>query len=101
MSGCLIIYQASSSRWALAAIDGTPRCTAEIWGSLHRAGGHLYCCCCCTLNTNTNKLIAAQIICSLLYLILGNVKLFILCADCGTCYMKIIRILYIQYHTFK
>lgn len=54
MSGCSAIYQASSSRGAILAIDGTPGCKAEIWGSLRRAGGNL-CCCCCALNTNTNK----------------------------------------------
>ncbi len=54
MSCCSTIYQASSSRWAITAIDGASWCRAEIWGSLHRAGGNLRCCC-CTLNTNSNK----------------------------------------------
>lgn len=44
------ICQASSSRGAITAIDGAPRCEAEIWVSV----GNL-CCCSCTLNTNTDE----------------------------------------------
>lgn len=69
--GCSTIFPACSSWGAVAAIDDAPRYEAEIWVSLHRAGGNL-CCGGCTLNTNATNWIVSWFIGLMLSLFPGS-----------------------------